>query len=95
MSPTRARKRIRDLARQNRFVITEHCALRLLQRSISERDVRAVLTAASGCRSQAGGRWRLEGEDGDNEMLFLIVDLQKSVVVVTAFRGDEDEDDEG
>jgi hypothetical protein len=37
----------------------------------------------------------LQGEDGDGEGLFLIVELLSGVVVVTAFRGDEDEDDEG
>jgi hypothetical protein len=40
VSPTRAREKIRDLARQDRFVITGYCALRQLQRSISEERVR-------------------------------------------------------
>lgn len=95
MSSTRARREIRELVRKGRYVITEYCALRLLQRFISEEDVQAVLAGASGCWLQANGRWKLEGEDGDGECLFLIVELQNGVVVVTAFRGDEDEDDEG
>jgi hypothetical protein len=33
--------------------------------------------------------------DDEGESLFLIVELQDGVVVATAFRGDEDEDDEG
>ena len=95
MNATRARKKIRDLARQGRYAIPGYCAMRLLQRLISEDDVRSVLTDASGCWLRANGRWKLEGEDGDGEGLFVIVELQDGVVVVTAFRGDEDEDDEG
>ena len=80
-------------------MITAYCALRLLERAISEEDVRRVLCDAVGCWSSASGRWKLQGEDDDGEDLFLIAELQEAVVVVTAFRGDEDEevdaDDEG
>jgi hypothetical protein len=94
VTSTRARLEIRELTRKGRFVITEYCALRLLQRFISEADVRRVLVGASACWPQANGRWKLAGEDGDGEGLFLIVELLSGVVVVTAFRGDQDEDDE-
>jgi hypothetical protein len=95
VNAARARKRIRELARQNRYVLTGYCALRLLQRSISGDDVRSVLMAPSGCWPQAGGRWKLEGRDRDGDDLFLIVELMEGLIVVTAFRGAEDEDDEG
>jgi hypothetical protein len=62
MNATRARKKIRDCARQGRYVISGYCSLRLLQRVISEDDVLRVLTEASGCWLQANGRWKLEGE---------------------------------
>ncbi len=76
-------------------MITEHCALRLLERLITEDDVRSVLIGSSSCRLQADGRWKVEGEDCDGERLFLIVEWLEGVVVATAFRGDEDDYDEG
>lgn len=94
MNPTSARRRIRELARAGQYVITEYCALRLLQRVITEGDVAAALTGASVCRPQPNGRWKVEGDDGDGETLLLVVALQQGVVVVTAYRGDEGDDDE-
>ena len=94
VNPTSARRRIRELARAGRYFITGYCALRLLQRVITEGDVVAALTGASVCRPQPKGRWKVEGDDEDGETLLLIVELQQGVVVVTAYRSDEGDDDE-
>ena len=40
------------------------------------------------------GRWKVEGDDEDGEALWLIVELQQGVVVVTAYRDDEGDEDE-
>jgi hypothetical protein len=94
VNPTSARRRIRELVRAGRYFITGYCALRLLQRAVTEGDVVAALSDAAACWAQANGRWKVEGEDEDGEALFLIVELQQGVVVVTAYRGDEGDDDE-
>ena len=65
----------------------------MLERSISERDVVAILKSASRCWVQDNGRWKLEGTDSDGERIFVLAELQQVVVVVNAFRGDEDEDE--
>ena len=89
MSPTRARRRIRELARTGRWEFTSHALESLVDRDASVEDVFAVLTNAKACHSVAGGRWRLGGIDRLGDPLTLIVELHARVVVVTLFRGDE------
>lgn len=91
MNPTRALKRIRDLARNGDYVITAYCAARMWQRSISRVDVVAVLTRSRRCFAQENGRWKLEGVDMSGDPLVVIVEIQDGVVVVTVYGGDEDE----
>lgn len=89
MGPTRARRRIRDLARAGRWDFTSHALDSLVDRDASVADVFAVLTNAKACRSAPGGRWRLTGDDRLGEPLTLMVELRAHVIVVTLFRGDE------
>ena len=63
-----------------------------MERSVSERDVVAILKSAPRCWLQNNGRWKLEGTDSDGERLLLFVELQEVVVVVNAFRGDGDDE---
>ena len=95
MNPTRMRRAIRRLAGQRRYAISSYCAVRMLERSVSERDIVAILKNASRCWRQDNGRWRLEGTDSDGDRIYVLIEMQQVVVVVNAFRGDEDEDDEG
>jgi hypothetical protein len=94
VNATRARKTISKLARERKYLILAYCALRMLQRVISERDVVTVLTRATRCWQQENGRWRLQGKDADGETLFVVVELQDAIVVVNAFKGNEEKDDE-
>jgi hypothetical protein len=89
LTPERARKLIRKLAGEGRYEITLYCQRRMLDRRVTFREVRTVLVHAARCYAQANGRWRLEAED-----LTLIVGLIDGVVVVTLFRGDEDESED-
>ena len=89
MGPTRARRRIRELARAGRWEFTPHAVQSLVGRDASVEDVFMVLTTAKACHSEPGGRWRLSGPDRFDDPLTLIVELHAQVVVVTLFRGDE------
>lgn len=89
MGPTRARRRIRELARAGRWELTVHAVESLVERDASVEDVFVVLTTAKECHSAPRGRWRLSGLDRLEEPLTLIVELQADVIVVTLFRGDE------
>ena len=89
MGPTRARRRIRELARAGRWEITSHALESLVERDASVEDVFRVLMSAKTCHSAPTGRWRLGGEDCLGDPLTLIVQLHAYVVVVTLFRGDE------
>ncbi|GAC1344339.1 MAG: hypothetical protein NVSMB23_19120 [Myxococcales bacterium] len=89
MGPTRARRRIRELARADRWEFTSHALGSLTVRDASVEDVFVVLTTATACHGEQGGRWRLSGPDRLDDPLTLIVELQAQVIVVTLFRGDE------
>jgi hypothetical protein len=89
MGPTRARRRIRELARAGRWEFTSHALESLIDRDATVDDVFVVLTTAKACHSEPNGRWRLSGSDRLGDPLTLIVQLQAQVVVVTLFRGDE------
>ena len=89
MGPTRARRRIRELARAGRWEFTSHALESLVDRDASVEDVFVVLTTAKECYSAPSGRWSLTGLDRLGEPLTLIVELRAHVVVVTLFRGDE------
>ena len=88
MNPTRASRRIRSLSRAGRWEILPHAVERMVERGVTVKDLRAVLTSAGSCRA-AGNRWRLSGLDLLGEPLDLIVELTGDVLVVTLFRGDE------
>jgi hypothetical protein len=65
--------------------------IRNVERSIGRIEVLAVLTRSRRCFAQENGRWRLEGLDMSGDPLVVIVEIQAGVVVVTVYRGDEDE----
>jgi hypothetical protein len=89
MGPTRARRRIRELARAGRWEFTSHALESLVERDASVEDVFVVLTTAEVCHSEPSGRWRLSGPDRLGDRLMLIVELHTDVLVVTLFRGEE------
>lgn len=89
MTPTRARKRIRDLARAGAWRVTEHGAERMAEREVDDADVYRVLTSAMTCRATPRGRWRLDGTDSYGDPLAAVVEIRGLVLVVTVFRGDE------
>ena len=89
MNPTRARKRIRELARAGAWAMTAHAEERMVERNAEPDDVYRVLTAADACRAVRPGCWRLDGSDRLAEPLSLLVELRSSVLVVTLYRGDE------
>lgn len=89
MNPTRARKLLRALVHSGRVRFTDYCALRMLERGVQVVEVFDLLSKAPACHLQANGRWRIPGAE-----LTAIVELVEDAVVVTLFRGDEDEEDE-
>jgi hypothetical protein len=89
VNPSRARRRIRELARAGRVRFTEYSALRMLQRQVSAAEVFRLLTTVHRCYSQPNGRWRVGGEE-----LTVVVELTDDAIVVTLFRGDEDGDED-
>ena len=89
MNPTRARKLLRAQVRSGRVRFTDYCALRMIQRGVQAVEVFDLLSKAPVCHLQANGRWRVPGLE-----LTVIVELVEAAVVVTLFRGDEDEEDE-
>ena len=88
MNATRARKRIRTLARAGKWEMTAHAVERMVERDATVQDVFSVLVTASTCRNVAG-RWRIGGVDAIGERLELVVELTREALVVTLFRGDE------
>jgi hypothetical protein len=54
VNPTRARKRIRALARSGRVRFTDYCALRMLERGVQAVEVFDLLSMALACHLQAG-----------------------------------------
>ncbi len=88
MNPTRARRKIRELARAGKWEIASHAVKRMVERDATVHDVYAVLTRAESCHP-SDARWRLAGVDTIGEELVLLVELMEEVVVVTLFRGDE------
>ena len=80
-------KRLRALALVGRYRVTTYCALRMLQRGVEATEVRMTLVHATACHLQQNARWKVNGPT-----LTLVVEIQSDVVVVTLFRGDEDED---
>lgn len=89
MGPTRARRRIRELARAGRWEFIAHALDGLVERDATVEDVFCVLTTASECQSTPRGRWRLIGADRLGDPLTVVVELRSEVIVVTLFRGDE------
>lgn len=61
----------------------------MLQRGIEAIEVFSLLLHAQACQAQKNGRWRVAGE-----ALTVVVELVEDAVVVTLFRGDEDDEDE-
>jgi hypothetical protein len=64
MNPTRARKRIRELARAGKWEVTVYAVGRMIEREVDEADVYRVLVAAPACFAAPRNRWKLEGLDG-------------------------------
>jgi hypothetical protein len=89
MNPTRARKRIRELARAGAWELTAYAVGRMIERMVDHADVYKVLVAAPACFASPPNRWRLEGPDGRGDPLTVIVEIRDSALVVTLFRGDE------
>ena len=55
MNPTRARKRIRELARAGAWELSQHAEERMVERNVEPWDVYAVLTGAEDCRALRPG----------------------------------------
>ena len=89
MNPSRARKRIRELARAGAWTMTDRAEKRMVERDAEPEDVYRVLTTADACRAVRQGCWRLDGNARLAEPLSLLVELRTGVLVVTLFRGDE------
>jgi len=89
MNPTRARKRIRELARAGAWDVTEYALGRMIERGVDHADVYRLLVAAPACFATPRKRWRLEGLDGRGDPLTAIVEIRALALVVTVFRGDE------
>lgn len=89
MNLTRARKRIRELARAGAWDVTPYAVGRMIERDVRVADVFLVLTQAPRCYLTPRGRWRLEGFDRRGEELTAIVEIRELALVVTVFRGDE------
>ena len=89
MNPTRARKRIRELARAGAWEVTAYAVNRMVERMVDEADIYKVLVAADVCLPADRNRWRLEALDGRRDPLTVIVEIRAKALVVTVFRGDE------
>ena len=89
MNATRARRRIRELVRAGRVRFTDYASLRMLQRGVAVAEVFRLLATAQSCHARPNGRWRLSGQD-----LTVVVELSENAIVVTLFRGDEDDDED-
>ena len=91
MSRKQALRAIRRLARDGLYAISDYCERRMVERDVMPEDVECALCHAVAAREQANARWRVEGPDIDQQALSMVVELRANLVVVTLFRGDEDE----
>ena len=89
MNPTRARRRIRELARAGQWDVTAHAWGRMVEREVDDADVYRLLISAPDCFATPRNRWRLEGLDARGDPLTAIVEIRARALVVTLFRGDE------
>jgi hypothetical protein len=89
MNPTRARRRIRELARAGAWELTSHAVTQMIERGVDHEDLRRLLVDAKACFPTPPDRWRLEGADGRGAPLVAIVEIRSAALVVTVFRGDE------
>jgi hypothetical protein len=75
-----------DALKTGKFLISVHAARRMIQRSITEADMRACGQTARSCLHQPQhGTWRIEGEDLEGEILTVICGFDDGVVIVTIF----------
>lgn len=61
----------------------------MLKRNVPPQEVVRVLALAGECHAQENERWRVTGED-----LVVLVEIEGDALVVTLFRGDEDEEED-
>ena len=89
MNAARARRLIRELTRQGKWLIPTDAQESMVERCVVPEDVRSVLVGAETCHAEPpdAGCWR--GRMAGGDPLKVVVELLSDVVVVTMFRGDE------
>lgn len=87
-------RKTRRLARAGKYVLTDYCVSRMVQRDVMPEDIQSALCRASQALLQANGRWRVVGPNVDAEQLPLVVEVRPSLIVVTVYRGEDDGDED-
>jgi hypothetical protein len=76
---------IRGYAAADRILIVRHAWQRMAERGARYEDVRHALAGARKCRAAEQGRWKVFGEDREEDELVCVVIIEAGVVVVTVF----------
>ena len=88
MTPAAAAKRIRKLTGAGCVRFTAHARERMRERDFSPAEVLRVLVRGAACVAQESGCWLVSGD-----RLAVAVAIEAHVLVVTVFRGEDDEED--
>lgn len=85
MTSEEALEEIQEHAVWKRVFITSHARKRMRERSVFEDDIYEVIATASSCRTEGGGKWRVIGQDIDEDELTLIIAVDGENVIITLF----------
>jgi len=76
---------IQEHAVWKRVFITSHARKRMRERSVFEDDIYEAIATASICSPEENGKWRVVGQDIDEDELTLIIAVDGEDVIITLF----------
>lgn len=86
ISPDEVLAEVRRCGARGLVRYSTHALRRMDERNVREKDVLCALRSAARCGpADRPGRWKVFGQDLDDDELVLVVVLQAGVIVVTVF----------
>jgi hypothetical protein len=85
MTPQEALAQIQAYARKRQIWLTEHVCQRMHQRNVRMKDIYSAINTAHLCEKQEDDKWKVTGQDLDNEELTLIIAIDGMNVIVTLY----------
>ena len=77
---------IQECVRNGNVWFTNHALFdRMPERSVRRRDVYHAIETASSCEHSEDNKWKVEGEDLDQDPLTVIVAIEEKAIIITVF----------